>query len=97
MGYTIRQMSAEHNVCQELSIEALHRAVPPRRSAPCGASSRRGRGTCALSAGVTIWALIAMDRYTHLALRHVLRKVSQGLRFIWPDPTCRVPGASACV
>src|SRR5919204_6067326 len=38
-----------------------------------------------------------MNVYTHLALGHVLRKVAQGLRFIWPDPTYRVPGASAFV
>ena len=28
MGYTIRQMDAEHNFCQELTVEALQRAVP---------------------------------------------------------------------
>ena len=29
MGYTIREMTAERNLCQELTLETLHRAVPP--------------------------------------------------------------------
>jgi transposase IS4-like protein/DDE family transposase len=98
MGYTIRQMSAEHNFCQELSLEALHRAVPPEAiSTVLRQEEAQPWQVRALSAEVTIWVLIAMNLYTHLALGHVLRKVSQGLRFIWPDPSCRVPGASAFV
>jgi Transposase DDE domain len=38
-----------------------------------------------------------MNLYTHVALGHVLRKLAQGLRFIWPEPTYRVPGASALI
>src|SRR5919205_4074718 len=67
MGYTIRQLEAERNFCQKLTVEA------------------------------TIWTLIAMNLYTHMALGHVLRKLAQGLRFIWPDPSYRVPGASALI
>jgi hypothetical protein len=48
-----------------------------------------------LTAEATIWVLIALNVYTHLAVGHVLRKVSQRLRFIWPDPTYRVPGAAS--
>jgi hypothetical protein len=98
MGYTIRQMDAERNFCQELTVEALQRAVPPEAiHAALRETSRPVRRVRKLTAQATIWVLIAMNLYTHLALGHVLRKVSQGLRFIWPDPTYRVPGASALV
>ena len=98
MGYTIRQMDAEHNFCQELTVEALQRAVPRDAIAAVlqetGNPVQRARK---LTAEATIWTLIAMNLYTHLALGHVLRKLAQGLRFIWPDPSYRVPGASAFV
>ena len=98
MGYTIRQMEAERNFSQELSVEALHRVVPPEVIstvlADHGNPTPRVRK---LTAEVTLWVLIAMNLYTHLALGHVLRKVAQGLRFIWPDASYRVPGASAFV
>ena len=98
MGYTIREMTAERNFCQELTLEALHRAVPPETiTAVLLQTETQPPRVRALTAQVTIWVLIAMNLYTHLALGHVLRKVAQGLRFIWPDPTYRVPGASAFV
>jgi hypothetical protein len=98
MGYTIREMTAERNFCQELTIEALHQVVPPEMiTAVLPQTETRPQRVRALTAQVTIWVLIAMNLYTHLALGHVLRKVAQGLRFIWPDPTYRVPGASAFV
>jgi hypothetical protein len=91
-------MEHERNFCQELTVEALQQAVPPEAiHAALRETSRPVRRARKLTAEATIWALIAMNVYTHLALDHVLRKVSQGLRFIWPDPTYRVPGASALV
>jgi Insertion element 4 transposase N-terminal/Transposase DDE domain len=98
MGDTIREMTAERNFCQELTLEALPRAVPPETiTAVLLQTETQPPRVRALTAQVTIWVLIAMNLYTHLALGHVLRKVAQGLRFIWPDPTYRVPGASAFV
>src|SRR5438067_1023971 len=98
MGYTIRQLEAERNFCQDMTVEALQRAVPQDAIAAVleetGNPVRRARK---LTAEATVWTLIAMNLYTHLALGHVLRKIAQGLRFIWPDPSYRVPGASAFV
>ena len=98
MGYTIRQLEAERNFCQELTVEALQRAVPQEAIAAVVAETghpvQRARK---LTAEATIWTLIAMNLYTQVALGHVLRKLAQGLRFIWPDPSYRVPGASALI
>ena len=98
MGYTIRQIDAERNFCEELSMDALQGAIPREAiRAALRETERHEQRARKLTAEATVWLLIAMNLYTHLALGHVLRKVSQGLRFIWPDPTYRVPGASALV
>lgn len=98
MGYRIRQMEAERAFCEELTVEALHRVIAPEViAAVLTATGTHTPRVRKLTAEVTIWVLIAMNLYTHLALRHVVGKVAQGLRFIWPDPTYRLPGASAFV
>ena len=77
-------------------VDALQRAVP-REMIQAVLLASPSQPARKLTAEMTIWALIVMNVYTHLALGHVLRKLAQGLRFIWPDPTYRVPGASAFV
>jgi Insertion element 4 transposase N-terminal len=36
-----------------------------------------------------------MNLFAHLSIAHVMRKLARGLRFIWPDPSYRLPQASA--
>lgn len=43
---------------------------------------------------VMVLAALAMNLYTHLSLRHIMQKIAQGLRFVWPDPTSPLPQAS---
>ena len=98
MGYTIRQITPDHKFCRDLSLDALGRVIPPETVravvAEAGAQATRERK---LTAEATIWVLIGMTLYGHLALGAVVRKVAQGLRFIWPDPTIAVAGAPALV
>src|SRR5690606_25700841 len=42
-----------------------------------------------------VLVLITMSLYRHLPIGHVIRRLAQGLRFLWPDPTYAVPAASA--
>jgi hypothetical protein len=91
-------MTAERNVCQDLTLEALHRAVPPETiPAVLLQTETQVPRVRALTAQLPIGVLIAMNLSTPRALGHVLRKVAYGLRFSWPDPPYRVPGASAFV
>lgn len=98
MGYTIRQIPPDHKFCQDLSLDALTRVIPPETVhavvMDTGTQATRERK---LTAEATIWVLIAMTLYAPLALGDVVRKVAQGLRFIWPDPTIAVAGAPALV
>lgn len=57
-----------------------------------GAHAQRERK---LNMVVTVWVVIAMNLFAHLSIAHVMRKLARGLRFIWPDPSYRLPQASA--
>jgi hypothetical protein len=91
-------MTAERNVCQDLTLEALYWVVPPETiPAVLLQTETQLPRMRALTAQVPIAVLIAMNLSTPPALGHVLRKVAHGLRFLWPDPPYRVPGAPAFV
>src|SRR5207302_11260333 len=42
-----------------------------------------------------ISVIIAMGLLPNLSIPHVLQKMAQGLRYVWPDPDISLPGASA--
>jgi Insertion element 4 transposase N-terminal len=96
MGYTLRQVEAESKFCQSLTVEALERAVPLQAIKAVlqqqGIQAQRERK---LKMIVTVWVVIALHLYAHLSIPHVMRKLARGLRFIWPDPSYRLPKASA--
>jgi hypothetical protein len=96
MGYTLRQVEAESKFCQSLTVEAWERAVPLQAIKavlpPQGIQAQRERK---LKMIVTVWVVIAPHLYAHLSIPHVMRQLARGLRFIWPDPSYRLPKASA--
>jgi hypothetical protein len=89
-------MAGARNFAQELTLEALSRAVPPEmvRAALAaeGVVTQRARK---LTVEATVYVLIAMNLYAHVSLGDVLAKIAQGLRYIWPDPEIPVATASA--
>lgn len=96
MGYKLRQVDPERKFSSELRLDALARAVPMEAiEAVLEAEGARQRRERKLNAAVVVLLLVAMNLYTHLSLGHVLRKLCQGLRFVWPDPEFAVPGGSA--
>lgn len=96
MGYTIRELQAERKFCQELRVDALSHAIThediERVLTAHAAHATRERKLTMTS---VVWVLIAMNLYTQLSIAHVIRKVAQGLRLLWPDPAYAVPGAPA--
>ena len=89
-------MAADRNFCADLTLDALSHAVPHAASLAVleaeGVHAQRERR---LSLAVTMLVAIAMNLYTHLPIDAVLRKLAQGLRFIWPEPDYALPTASA--
>lgn len=96
MGYRIREPEAESKFSSQLSLEAISRAVSPDEIravlAEEGAEEERERK---LNAFVTVLLVIAMNIFSCLSIARVLKKIAQGLRYIWPDPGCKVAGKGA--
>lgn len=96
MGYNLRQFALEDKFSQALTLDALERAVPLEAiKAVLQAEAVTEQRERKLNMVVTMLVVLAMHLYSHLALPHVMRKIAQGLRFIWPDPTYSLPTASA--
>lgn len=96
MGYRLRQIEVEGKYSSQLGLEAISLAVPMATvTAVLDAEGAREGRERKLGMGAVVLLLIAMNLYTHLSMGHVLRKLCQGLRFVWPDPGYKVAGASA--
>ena len=96
MRYRIRDVEAESKFASHLTLEAIAKAVPIEavRDAlvDLGLMAQRERK---LDAVVTVLLVIMMGVYTNMSIGAVMRRVAHGLRFIWPDPECDLPGDSA--
>ena len=87
MGFKLREIEAESKFCRELTLEAIERAVPVAEVqavlAETGVCAQRERK---LNMLVTVFVTIAMNIYSRASIGEVMRKIAQGLRYIWPDP-----------
>lgn len=96
MGFKLREVEAECKFCRELTIEAIEQAVPLAEMravlAASGVCEQRQRKLTML---VTVLVTIAMNIYSRASIGEVMRKIAQGLRYIWPDPDYAVPNDSA--
>ena len=96
MGYRLRRIEAESKFSCKLTLEAIGRAVPTAQVKAVlreeGLQASRERK---LNFVVIVLLMIAVNIYTHLSIGHVMKKMSRGLRFIFPDPDYAVPKDSA--
>ncbi len=96
MGFSIRQVNAERKFCQELTVDALQAVIPAQTiDAVLTEHTAHAPRERKFTMTVVVWILIAMNLYTALAIVHVIWKVAQGLRFLWPDPDYVLPGDTA--
>ena len=96
MGYRIREIEAESNFCQELTIEMINRVMPSTvieaALAAAGVQAQRVRKLDLL---VTVLVIVGMNIYPYLSIGHVMQKIARGLRFIWLDPDYDIAKDSA--
>ena len=96
MGYRLREIDAESKFCREFSIDAMERIVSINQVrsvlSDIGVSKQRERK---LNMVVTVFIVIGMGLYAHLSIGKVLKQLSKGLRYIWPDPAYPVAKDSA--
>src|SRR5437899_1286367 len=88
MPLMIRQIGADESLSAHLALDALAEVVPPSAITEVivqhGVQEERDRK---LSAAVTLVLCIAMNLYAQDALPAVFRRLVQGLRWLWPDPS----------
>ncbi len=96
MGYRIREITEGSKLSSAVTLEAISQGVPRAAIEAVlqeeGAVEQRERK---MTMVMVVFALIAMHLHTDVSLGDVLRKISRGLRFIWPDPEVAAPTASA--
>lgn len=96
MGFKLREIEAESKFCRELTLAAVERAIPIAEVqavlAETGVREQRERK---LNMLVTVLVTIAMNLYSRASIGEVMRKLAQGLRYIWPDSDYRVANDSA--
>ncbi len=96
MGFKLREIEAESKFCHELTLNAVEQAIPMTEIqaalAETGACTPRERK---LNLLVTVFVIIAMNLYCRLSIGEVMRKVAQGLRYVWPDADYALPKDSA--
>lgn len=96
MGFKIREIETECKFSSALTVEALSRAIPPEAITQVIAQERVGESRVRrLTMVLVVWLVIALHLYPTVAIGGVLRKLARGLRFVWPDPSIRLPGDSA--
>jgi hypothetical protein len=96
MRFRIREIEVESKFSGELTLEAIGRAVPMDEIVAViqdeGVQETRQRK---LNMVTVLLLVVAMNIYAHLSIGHVMRKIAQGVRFIWSDPSYRLPKDSA--
>ena len=96
MGFKIREIETECKFSSALTVDALSQAIPHQAItqviAQHGVGEERLRR---LTMVLVVWLVIALHLYPNVSIGGVLRKLARGLRFIWPDPSFRLPKDSA--
>ena len=96
MSFTLRTIETTSNFASQLSMQALAQAIP-RTEIEAALTHERAwhERERKLSMVAVVLILIAMNLYRPFSIGHVMRKVAQGLRFIWPEPDYAVAKANA--
>jgi Insertion element 4 transposase N-terminal/Transposase DDE domain len=96
MLYSLRHIAPQSKFAHELHLDIFEHIIPPTLIADVLTETqhweKREKG---LNMPMVIAIIIAMGLLASCSIPHVLHKLSQGLRYIWPDPDLRLPGASA--
>jgi hypothetical protein len=96
MFYSLRHLAPESKFCHALHLDVFEQIIPAALirdvlTETQGWEERERR----LNMATVIAIIIAMGLLSCLSIPHVLQTIAQGLRYIWCDPTLRLPGGSA--
>ena len=90
MRFRVPEVDPDGKFIPQLKLELLTQVFPRETVRAvlheAGALTPRQRK---LNLEVTLWLVIGMNLYAHLALEHVLDKLAHGLRLLWPSDAHR--------
>lgn len=96
MPFTLRQLTLEDNFSQHVSLDAFLQVIPPSQlEAALATSGPRKTRNRRLTPQTIMWLVIVMHLFSHCSIAHVFGRLVRGLRFLWPDPSYRLPGDAA--
>lgn len=96
MFYSLRHIAPESKFAHALHLDVFEQIIPAAliRDVLTETQSWEDREKT-LNMPMVIATIIAMGLFAHVSIPHVLHKIAQGLRYIWPEPNVRLPGGSA--
>ena len=96
MSFTLRTIDPQSKFSSQITMQALEAVIPQATvEAVLTREQAWHERERKFSMHAVVLVLIMMNLYRHLAIAHVIRRLAQGLRFLWSDPAYAVPGASA--
>ena len=95
MFYSLRHIAPESKFAHALHLDVFEQIIPAAliRDVLTETQSWEDREKT-LNMPMVIATIIAMGLFAHVSIPHVLHKIAQGLRYIWPEPNVRLPGGS---
>jgi transposase IS4-like protein len=96
MLYSLRHIAPKSKFTHVLHLDIFEHLIPPSLIADVLTETQGWEEReKALNMPMVIAIIIAMGLLASCSIPHVLHKLACGLRYIWPDPRLRLPGASA--
>jgi hypothetical protein len=98
MFYSLRQIAPESKFSHLLYLDVFEQIIPLALICEVLSQTQRWeKRERALNMVTVIVVIIAMGLLPYLSIAHVLQKITSGLRYVWPDPCMKLPGASAAL
>ncbi len=98
MGFRLQHLSDDDKIMHALRFEVLEQVCPRELVSQlltnCRAWEERERR---LNHLIVVYYVIALSLFRRLNLAAVLRQLAAGIRWLWPDPSLRLPTAAALV
>jgi hypothetical protein len=96
MGFALRTPAAEQHFSSELSLDAIGQSVPMETiESVLKEHQIKETRQRKLNMVSVVLLVIAMNLYTRRSIGSVMKKISFGLRYIWPEEDISAPNDSA--
>jgi Insertion element 4 transposase N-terminal len=96
MLYSLRHIAPQSKFAHALHLDIFEHLIPPTLIGDVLTETQGWEEReKTLNMPMVIAIVIAMGLFASCSIPHVLHKLACGLRYIWPDPRLRLPGASA--